>query len=112
MKTKLFSFKFQKKSSDSQQKTCKFQKKYENIFNDILNREKKGIISENNNKNEFSENKINSNKKNKIKCIEKVSNKLDNKNNNLSYITCHEIKNRVRTESSFTDANQNNNDQE
>lgn len=77
-----------------------------------MNREKKGIISENNNKNEFSENKINSNKKNKIKCIEKVSNKLDNKNNNLSYITCHEIKNRVRTESSFTDANQNNNDQE
>ena len=112
MKTKLFSFKFQKKSSDSQQKTYKFQKNYENIFNDILNKQKKDIISENNNKNESSENKINSNKKNKIKFISKVSNKLDNKNNNLIHIICDEIKYKVKTESSFIEKNQKNNGQE
>ena len=112
MKTKLFSFKFQKKTSDSQQKACKFQKNYENIFNDILNREKKDTNSENNNKNESSENKINSNKKNKIKCISKVSNNLEKKNNTLSHITCDEIKNKVKTENSFIEKNQINNDQE
>ena len=112
MKTKLFSFKFQKKSSDSQQKTCKFQKNYENIFNDILNREKKDIITENNNKNESSENKINSNKKNKIKFISKVSNKLDYNNNNISHITCDEIKDKIQTGGSFIEINQNNNEQE
>jgi len=112
MKTKLFSFKFQKKSSDSQQKTCKFQKNYENIFNEILNREKKDIITENNNKNESSENKINSNKKNKIKFISKVSNKLDYNNNNISHITCDEIKDKIQTGGSFIEINQNNNEQE
>ena len=77
-----------------------------------MNREKKDIINENIIKNEFSENKINSNKKNKIKCISKVSNKLDSKDNDLSHITCDEIKSIIKAEDSINEINQNNKEQE
>ena len=78
-----------------------------------MNREKKDTTTENNDKNEFSENKINSNKKNKIKCISKVTNKSDKKNNNnLSHITYDDTKKKVKTENSFNEIIQDNNEQE
>ena len=61
MKTKILYFKFTKKNLESHERNCKSKKNYANIFNNILNGEKNDKISE-----------IKT-KKNKIKCISKIS---------------------------------------
>lgn len=67
MKTKILYFKFTKKSLESQERSSKSKKNYENIFNNILNGNKKDKLFEN--KGGTIERK-----KNKIKCISKINN--------------------------------------
>ena len=68
MNTKILSFKFTKKSAEPLERNCNLKKKYENIFNEILNGRKINEISDNSIKKEFIKEK-----KNTIKCISKIS---------------------------------------
>ena len=91
MKTKILSFKFKKKNSESQEKAYDTKKNYENIFNNILNGGNNNKIS-NDNKENSLEKKIPI-KKNKIKCILKLNdlNIQEGKKNNI--INLKEIEN-------------------
>ena len=78
MNQKIFPFKFNKKSSESQEKINHSKKNYEHIFNDILNRKKIDNSDSKNITNESLENKNQLNKKNKIKYISKINNSNNN----------------------------------
>ena len=115
MSTKILSFKFTKKEQEPVKNNSKLKKKYENIFNEILNGEKK---------NENLDNKkeiLNENKKNTIKCISKINyiniQELKNQNiynykeenNNLeSDNKNHSIKNIYKTQNNLNDKKQDN----
>ena len=115
MSAKILSFKFTKKEKEQIKNNSKLKKKYENIFNEILNGEKK---------NENLDNKkeiLNENKKNTIKCISKINyiniQELKNQNiynykeenNNLeSNNKNNSIKNIYKTQNNLNDKKQDN----